>query len=101
MPRSCWPARRWLAGCFPASVRGQIAGPTCGPGPQEPACWRRSAWHRLRRCSPAKPAPTQSNCPCPVGASLLANHATRWIAPAVPVFAGKPAPTQSAAYFAL
>ncbi|RII78060.1 hypothetical protein D0894_09790 [Pseudomonas monteilii] len=28
-----------------------------------------------------------------VGASLLAKQATRWMAPASPVFAGKPAPT--------
>ncbi|TFF34274.1 hypothetical protein E3U47_23635 [Pseudomonas sp. RIT623] len=28
-----------------------------------------------------------------VGASLLANQATQWMAPATPVFAGKPAPT--------
>ena len=30
-----------------------------------------------------------------VGSSLPANPTPRWIAPAVPVFAGKPAPTES------
>ncbi|AXQ48509.1 MAG TPA: hypothetical protein DGQ94_00625 [Pseudomonas sp.] len=30
----------------------------------------------------------------PVGAGLPAKQAPRWMAPAVPVFAGKPAPTK-------
>ncbi|TFF34182.1 hypothetical protein E3U47_23900 [Pseudomonas sp. RIT623] len=30
----------------------------------------------------------------PVGASLLANPPTQWMAPALPVFAGKPAPAR-------
>ena len=35
-------------------------------------------------------------CAIPVGAGMPANQATRWMAPAAPVFAGAPAPTGSA-----
>ena len=78
-----------------------------------PRRMQRSAWHRLRRCSRACPLPHR---PCklqdpgrshglyrngtnpgpgtiPVGAGSPAKNATQCLAPAVPVFAGKPAPT--------
>jgi len=87
---------------------------------QAPSLWeracprsrRRGGWHRLRRCSRACPLPhrpcrlqgEQSYCcyrhgvspvsgAIPVGAGVPAKRATRWMAPAAPVFAGRPAPT--------
>ncbi|MNG23943.1 hypothetical protein D3C84_1086100 [compost metagenome] len=35
-------------------------------------------------------------CAAPVGAGMPAKQATRWMAPAAPVFAGAPAPTPTA-----
>ncbi|MND46375.1 hypothetical protein D3C80_372490 [compost metagenome] len=34
-------------------------------------------------------------CAAPVGAGMPAKQATRWMAPASPVFAGEPAPTEA------
>ncbi len=62
-----------------------------------PRSRRRGGWHRLRRCSRARPLPQVWRIPsadgAPVGAGSPAKQATRWMAPAAPVFAGKPAPT--------
>ncbi|AUZ61233.1 hypothetical protein PRJ_4666 [Pseudomonas sp. XWY-1] len=103
-----------------AGVRGQArphricacpwkcAGPSVTYPLWERACprsRRRGAWHRLRRCSRASPPP-QDLCLSlemrrpighisPVGAGVPAKQATRCLAPASPVFAGKPAPTGS------
>ncbi|SPO54728.1 Type II secretion system protein J (fragment) [Pseudomonas sp. JV551A1] len=61
-----------------------------------PRCRRRGGWHRLRRCSRVNPLPQVWRIPSaggvPVGAGLPAKQATRWMAPAAPVFAGEPAP---------
>ncbi len=68
-----------------------------------PRSRRRGGWHRLRRCSRARPLPQVQHIPSagevPVGAGLPAKQATRWMAPAAPVFAGKPAPTGMAHSF--
>jgi len=68
-----------------------------------PRSRRRGGWHRLRRCSRVNPLPQvwriASAGGGPVGAGLPAKQATRWMAPAAPVFAGKPAPTGMAHCF--
>ncbi len=60
---------------------------------------QRGGWHRLRRCSRARPLPQghhwAGGCGVPVGAGSPAKKPTRWLAPAAPVFAGTPAPTGS------
>jgi len=62
-----------------------------------PRSRRRDGWHRLRRCSRARPLPQVWRIPSAgggsVGAGMPAKQATRWMAPAAPVFAGEPAPT--------
>ncbi|APO82640.1 hypothetical protein BL240_14740 [Pseudomonas putida] len=62
-----------------------------------PRSRRRGGWHRLRRCSRVNPLPQVPRIPSagghPVGAGMPAKQATRWMAPAAPVFAGAPAPT--------
>ncbi|RCL28567.1 hypothetical protein C6A77_05585 [Pseudomonas sp. AFG_SD02_1510_Pfu_092] len=44
----------------------------------------------LRSIDEVSPGPPRS----PVGAGVPAKQATRWLAPALPVFAGMPAPTK-------
>ncbi len=65
-----------------------------------PRSRRRGGWHRLCRCSRACPLPQVQRQlearAVPVGAGAPAKQTTRWMAPAVPVFAGKPAPTMIA-----
>ncbi len=60
---------------------------------------QRGDWHRLRRCSRARPLPQghhwAGGCGVPVGAGSPAKKPARWLAPAAPVFAGMPAPTGS------
>ncbi|UPK85620.1 hypothetical protein E5221_11835 [Pseudomonas sp. A2] len=62
-----------------------------------PRSRRRGGWHRLRRCSRLKPllqVPREPEaCAVPVGAGSPAKQATRWMAPATPVFAAEAAPT--------
>ncbi|MET3679512.1 hypothetical protein ABIB24_005151, partial [Pseudomonas sp. UYEF17] len=65
-----------------------------------PRSRRRGGWHRLRRCSRPRPLPQVQRepdaCAVPVGAGSPAKQATRWMAPALPVFAAKAAPTGTA-----
>ncbi|AVD90946.1 hypothetical protein C4Q27_29200 [Pseudomonas sp. SWI36] len=53
---------------------------------------QRGGWHRLCRCSRVNPL-LQGTGHRIVGAGMPAKKPTRWMAPALPVFAGKPAPT--------
>jgi len=68
-----------------------------------PRSRRRGGWHRLRRCSRARPLPQVQRIPSAdgvaVGAGMPAKQAARWMAPATPVFAGAPAPTGTAYSF--
>ncbi|AJG13665.1 hypothetical protein RK21_02157 [Pseudomonas plecoglossicida] len=68
-----------------------------------PRSRRRGGWHRLRRCSRVNPLPQVQRIPsaggAPVGAGSPAKQATRWRAPATPVFAGAPALTGMAYSF--
>ena len=65
-----------------------------------PRSRRRGGWHRLGRCSRLKPllqVPREPEaCAVPVGAGSPAKQATRWMAPAAPVFAATAAPTGTA-----
>ncbi|ORL48480.1 hypothetical protein B7H18_27410 [Pseudomonas putida] len=66
---------------------------------------QRGVWHRLCRCSRLKPLPQVQRC-VEVGASLVgagapAKNLTRCMAPALPVFAGMPAPTVIAQTFTI
>ena len=62
---------------------------------------RHGVWHRRSRCSRLKPLlqrPRQPEaCTLPVGAGVPAKYATRCMAPALPVFAAKAAPTAAPA----
>ncbi len=95
-----------VAGTGFAGVRGQarsyriVQNPAPAPYLWErvyPRSRRRGGWHRLCRCSRASPLPQDCAKPgpsaVPVGAGLPVKQTTRWMAPALPVFAGKPAPT--------
>ncbi len=80
--------------------------PSAGGPLWERACPRSrqcGGWHRLRRCSRVNPLPQVRRIPsaggAPVGAGMPAKQATRCMAPAAPVFAGKPAPTGTAHSF--
>ncbi|AJG13168.1 hypothetical protein RK21_01660 [Pseudomonas plecoglossicida] len=68
-----------------------------------PRSRRCGGWHRLRRCSRARPLPQVWRIPSaggvPVGAGSPAKQAMRWMAPAAPVFAGAPAPTGMEHFF--
>ena len=65
-----------------------------------PRSRRCGGWHRLRRCSRPRPLLQVQREPearaVPVGAGKPAKQAMRWMAPALPVFAAKAAPTGTA-----
>ncbi len=64
-----------------------------------PRSRQRGGWHRLRRCSRACPllqGLRRAWGRFTAGGSAPAKQATRWVAPAAPVFAGMPAPTGTA-----